>query len=79
MPEPSQMLVNLLFAALLFVFLGLYVAGIAASVEPEIAMLRAGAASLALAVVGRLTLHMIESAPPTVPIKEEEPTSAEKE
>jgi len=79
MPEPSQKLVNLLFAALLFVFLGLYIAGIAAGVEPEIAMLRAGAASVALAVVGRFTLRMIESAPPTVPIKEEEPTSAEKE
>ncbi len=77
--EPSHRLTGLLFPALLFVFLGLYIAGITAGVEPEIAMLRGGLASVALALVGRFVAGMLDNVPPAVPVTEEEPTSAEKE
>jgi hypothetical protein len=72
MSEPSRRLVNALFPALLFVFLGLYVAGLAAGVEPELAMLRAGVASVILALVGRFALGLLDSLPPTVPVEDDE-------
>jgi len=75
MSEPSRALVNILFPLLLLVFLGLYVAGLAAGVEPEFAMLRAGLGSLTLAVVGRFATGMLENLPPVVPVEEDDPES----
>lgn len=74
MSEPSRSLVSLLYPALLFVFLGLYVAGIAVGVEPEIAMLRAGLAGIVLAFVGRFATGMLDNLPPPVPVEEENRT-----
>ena len=70
---PSRRLADLLFPALLFVFLGLYVAGILAGVEPEMAMLRAAAASIVLAFVGRFATGILEDLPNAVPAKHETP------
>ena len=71
MSEPARALVNALFPLLLLVFLGLYVAGLAAGAEPEFAMLRAGLGSVTLAVVGRFATRLLENLPPVVPIEEE--------
>jgi hypothetical protein len=73
MTDPSRALVNALFPVLLLVFLGLYVAGILAGVEPEFAMLRAGLASVILAIVGRFAIGMLDNLPPAVPV-EKDPT-----
>ncbi len=71
MPEPARGLGNLLYPALLFVVLGLYVAAIAAGVGPEIAMLRSGLVGVMLAFVGRFATGMLDNLPPTVPVEEE--------
>lgn len=76
MSEPSRALVNTVFPALLFVFPGLYVAGLSAGVEPEFAMLRAGLASLVLALVGRFATGMLGNLPPPVPVEESDEAPA---
>ena len=72
MSEPSHKLTGLLFPALLLVFLGLYLAGITAGVEPEIAMLRAGLASVTLAIVGRFVSGMLDNLPEPVRVEDED-------
>ena len=80
MSEPSRALANVLLPGLLVVFLGLYVAGLTAGIEAELAMLRAGGASLVLALVGRFAIGLLENLPPAIPIEDDELTlTAEKE
>ena len=54
---------GLLFPAVAVVFLTLYVLALQAGVEPEIALLRAGLAAIALAGLGRASQWILTSAP----------------
>ena len=72
MSEPAHKLVTGLFPALLLVFLGLYVAGLASGMEPDFAMLRAGVASVVLALIGRFPSGLLESLPSVVPVEEDD-------
>jgi hypothetical protein len=66
-------LLGLLFPAVAVVFLMLYVLAIQAGVEPEIALLRAGLAGVALAALGRAAQSILMSAPPAPEPAQEAP------
>ena len=71
MSEPSHKLVNMLFPALLLVFLGLYIADLGSGLEPELAMLRAGVTSVVLALIGRFAIGLLENLPLVVRVEED--------
>lgn len=53
---------RLLFPFILTVFVALYVVGLLVGTAPEIALLRAGAAGVLLAVLGRLARGLLDAA-----------------
>jgi hypothetical protein len=61
MPEVTRRLINLVFPAILLVFVALYVLSLGAGNAPELAMFRAGGASVLLAVLARLGIRIIEN------------------
>jgi hypothetical protein len=63
MPAPTRPLTDYLFPIVLAVFLTLYVMGLAAGTEPEMALLRATGGALLLAVLGRVARGIVEAAP----------------
>ncbi|HWP29568.1 MAG TPA: hypothetical protein VNM50_08510 [Chloroflexota bacterium] len=54
---------RLLFPFILTVFVALYVVGLLVGTAPEIALLRAGAAGVLLAALGRLARGLLDAAP----------------
>ena len=75
-PRPGELswrLTTLIFPAVLLLFVALYVTSLTAGVEPEIALFRAGSASVILAVLGRVAVGILgdgtrlsHNAPPVV-------------
>ncbi len=63
MDELRERVDALSFPIVLVVFLALYVTSLYVGVEPELGLLRAGAAGLALAGVGRLAIKVLEHEP----------------
>jgi hypothetical protein len=61
MPEVTRRLINLLFPAILLVFVALYLLSLTAGNEPELALFRSGGASVLLAVLARLGIRIVES------------------
>jgi len=55
----KQRVSRFLFPSILLVFLALYVTSLASGNQPEVGLLRSGAASLVLAVLGRVDLGII--------------------
>ncbi len=55
----KQRVSRFLFPSILLVFLALYVTSLASGNQPEVGLLRSGAASLVLAVLGRVALGII--------------------
>ena len=68
MATPTRPLTDYLFPLVLGVFLTLYVMGLAAGSEPEMALVRAGGGALLLAVLGRMARGVIEAEPVPVPV-----------
>lgn len=64
MPELTRHLINLLFPAILLIFVTLYVVALLAGLEPELALFRASGAAALLAILGRLATNILEKAPP---------------
>jgi len=62
MTGPLRKLLDLMFPIILIVFVTLYVSGLVSGAEPELALARAGAASLILAVLTRVATAIAESA-----------------
>jgi hypothetical protein len=60
--EQAERLTRLFFPLILIVFLGLYVTSLVSGVDPELALLRSGLAALALALIGRLAIGILEAA-----------------
>ncbi len=60
----SASLAQHLLPAVLAIFLGLYGLGLASGVDAEIALLRAGAAAIALAILGRFAGWVLDAVPP---------------
>lgn len=61
-PPPGEMkwrLTTILFPAILLVFVALYVTSLTAGSEPEVALFRAGGASVVLAVLGRVAVGIL--------------------
>ena len=61
-PPPGETkwhLTTLVFPAVLLLFVALYVTSLSAGVEPEIALFRAGGASVVLAVLGRVAVGIL--------------------
>jgi len=64
-PKPAQpgelkyRLTLLLFPSILLVFVALYVTSLASSVAPEMALLRAGGASVVLAILARVAIGIL--------------------
>jgi len=61
-PRPGEVkwhLTTLLFPAILLVFVALYVTSLSAGTEPEVALFRAGGASVVLAVLGRVAVGIL--------------------
>ena len=52
-------LTTLIFPSILLLFVALYVTSLASGVEPEFALLRAGGASVVLAVLGRVAVSIL--------------------
>lgn len=57
--ELKWRLTSILYPSILLIFVALYVSGLASGVEPEMALLRAGGASLVLAVLARVAVSII--------------------
>lgn len=62
---------NVLLPLVLLIFLSLYVLGLTAGIEPEIALLRAGAAGIVLALLARAALWILAIPPRQRPAPEE--------
>jgi hypothetical protein len=60
---PTRSLTDYLFPLVLTVFLMLYVTGLAAGSEPEMALIRASGGGLLLAVLGRVACGIVDAAP----------------
>jgi hypothetical protein len=61
-PRPGEVkwrLTTLIFPAILLLFVALYVTSLSAGVEPEVALFRAGGASVVLAVLGRVAVGIL--------------------
>jgi hypothetical protein len=67
MPATTRPLTDYLFPLVLMVFLTLYVMGLAAGTEPEMALIRAAGGGLLLAVLGRVARGIVEAAPVPAP------------
>jgi hypothetical protein len=62
LPRPGELkyrLTLLLFPSILLVFIALYVTSLASGVEPEMALLRAGVASVVLAALARVAVSIL--------------------
>lgn len=57
--ELKWRLTSILYPSILLIFVALYVSSLASGAEPEIALLRAGGASLVLAVLARVAVGII--------------------
>lgn len=57
--ELKWRLTSILYPSILLIFVALYVSSLASGIEPEIALLRAGGASLVLAVLARVAVGII--------------------
>lgn len=64
-PKPPRLgeikwkLTTLVLPAIMLIFVALYVTSLAAGVEPEVALFRAGGASVVLAVLGRVAVGIL--------------------
>ncbi|HLH25564.1 MAG TPA: hypothetical protein VK066_23840 [Chloroflexota bacterium] len=67
MLAPTRPLTEYLFPLVLGVFLTLYVMGLVAGTEPEMALVRATGGAVLLAVLGRVARGIVEAAPPPAP------------
>jgi hypothetical protein len=70
----SANLAQHLLPAVLTIFLGLYGLGLTSGVDAEIALLRAGAAAVALAVLGRFAGWVLDAVPPPAAPKPDQDT-----
>jgi hypothetical protein len=57
--ELKWRLTSILYPSILLIFVALYVSSLASGIEPEMALLRAGGASLVLAVLARVAVGII--------------------
>ena len=57
--ELKWRLTSILYPSILLIFVALYVSSLASGIEPEIALLRSGGASLVLAVLARVAVGII--------------------
>jgi hypothetical protein len=64
---PHRSLSDYLFPLVLMVFLTLYVTGLAAGTEPEMALVRAAAGGLLMAVLARVARGIVDAAPTPAP------------
>jgi hypothetical protein len=61
-PSPAELryrLTVIIFASILLIFVAFYVTSLASGTEPEVALLRAGGASLVLAVLARVAVGIL--------------------
>jgi|SoiMethySBSTD1v2_1073268.scaffolds.fasta_scaffold1215246_2 hypothetical protein len=57
--ELKYRLTLLLFPSILLIFVALYVASLTSGAEPEVSLMRAGAASVVLAILGRVAVGIL--------------------